>query len=178
MGSLLIAAATLGNVGNQFAIGLLALLGIIFIAYRQLRTRPVSLWLLLTVPLLLLFFALRGFNQLQTDAASMTQLVASVLIGIVFGYAACLGLRVYSDHETGEAVVQGTWAYVSWFILAVLARIIIAVVIHFTFHTQVITDSSWVIQLLSLAAFIGVRSVYLYIRTKSLGLPIAHRHHM
>ncbi len=172
------AIASHSSLNSELLAALIAFVAIGFIVYRQLKARPVTIGLLVILPLVLLLIGIRSISQLHFTAATITQLIASLIIGFTFGYIACLKLDVHTDSVSGGAVVKGSWSYFGWFIGAMIARLIIAGIVHLGFHTQVFSSSSWVILMLSVAAFIATRSVYLYFKVKSLGLPLVGKHRL
>jgi len=150
---------------------------IVIIAYivdRQLKPRPLDNKELLLTPLLLLYFGANTMSQISITPIAMIDIIASVGIGVYFGVLSLRGITLYADTVHGEAIVKGTWKYLQWYALSILARMIITGGLYVVGGniSLKITEVGF---LLSAAAFVGTRSLYLYYRSQQLGIPLAQK---
>lgn len=142
---------------------------------RQLRPRPLDNRELLLTPLALLYFggnALWGTSVTWIDGLDIG---LSIAIGLYFGYRSLSSLKLYADKVHGEAVVEGTWGYLRWFVYSMLCRVAVAGLFYWMNGGHVSLKTAEAGFLLSTAVFIGVRSVDLYYRADHLGIPLAQK---
>lgn len=150
------------------------LLAIAYIVDRQLKPRPLDNRELLLMPLALLYFGVNALWKIPITTSGIIDIGLSITIGAYFGYRSLRSLKLYADATYGEAVVEGTWSYLKWFILSMVCRLLIAS-LFYLLEGKASFKLAEAGFLLSTGVFVGVRSIDLYYKSQRLGIPIAQR---
>lgn len=151
------------------------LIAVIYIVDRQLKPRPLDNRELLLMPLALLYFGANALWKTHMTTMSVIDIASSILIGAYFGYKSLGSLKLYADRTYGEAVVEGTWSYLRWFVLSMACRLIIAGLLYIADSNKTSVKTAEAGFLLSTSVFIGIRSINLYYKANRLGIPLAQK---
>lgn len=172
-------AHTALNVHNIFSNPLtatLAIVGIIaYIVDRQLEPRPLDNRELLLAPVALLYFGANALAKLPVTTFAVLDVACSVVIGAYFGVRSLSSAKLYADRVHGEAVIEGTWAYLKWYVLSIVSRMAVTGVLYALFGGEISVKVIEAGFLLSAGVFVGVRSVAMYAKSRRLGIPLAQK---
>lgn len=160
---------------NPITATVVIVVAVAYVIDRQLKPRPLDSRELLLLPLALLYFGANALWKTSITPLGVIDLVLSVAIGLYFGYRSLSSLKLYADKTYGEAVVEGSWSYLKWFVLSMLCRLLLGGLLYVADGGRASFKTAEAGFLLSTSVFIGLRSVDLYYRAGRLGIPLAQK---
>lgn len=160
---------------NPITTSLAILFVVGYIVDRQLKPRPLDTRELLLMPIIMFYFAANALWGSAYTTPLVIEIVISVIIGVYFGYKSLAGIKLYADKVHGEAVIEGTWGYLKWYGLSIVARVVLIGVLYALYGGGVFSKATEAGFLVSTGVFVGVRSVDLYYRAEKLGIPLAQK---
>lgn len=164
-----------GIFSNPVTAALAITLIIGYVVDRQLKPRPLDNRELLLAPLALLYFGADTLSKTQLTPFLTTDIFCSVIIGAYFGFRSLSSMKLYADKLHGEAIVEGTWAYLKWYLLSIICRALVTGFLYIVFSASISIKAIEAGFLLSAGVFVGMRSVELYFRSQRLGIPLAKK---
>lgn len=147
--------------------GVIAILVIAFLVYRQLRPRKLSKRGLLIIPGIILFFLIKSVPSFTPTQTKLLEILIMSVVSITLGLFACRELRVYKG-TAGKAMAKGSWKYFLFWLAALIIKSILSILFGETsLHTVSQTEI-----FLPIFFLMATRNAYLYWRTKKLGLTL------